>query len=89
MLIYFKVFHKAIAFNEFLFKINIKDSPNCDFCKTITESFIHVFCECDTIKFIWDDLVKIIQDKEVFQFPILKRCLGFIKINFLPIYFYV
>ena len=41
---YFKVFHKAIAINDFLFKINRKDSPNCNFCKKkIPESSIHVF----------------------------------------------
>ena len=40
---YFKVFHKAITFNDFLFKINRKDSSNCGFCKTFPESIIHVF----------------------------------------------
>ena len=46
---YFKVFHKAIAFNNFLFKINRKDSPNCDFCKNYPESIIHIFCECEYV----------------------------------------
>ena len=30
---YLKVFHKAITFNDFIFKIIRKDSPNCDFCE--------------------------------------------------------
>ena len=30
---YFKVFHKAIAVNEFLFKIKRKDSPKCTLCE--------------------------------------------------------
>ena len=40
---YFKIFHKAIAFNAFLFKMNRKDSDCCDFCKKIPETIIHVF----------------------------------------------
>ena len=39
---YFKIFHKAIAFNDFLFKINLKDSPNCAFCDEVPESIIHI-----------------------------------------------
>ena len=30
---YFKVFHKAIAVNEFLFKIKRKESPKCTLCE--------------------------------------------------------
>ena len=54
------------------------------------ESSIHVFCESDIIKFIWDVLVKIIQDKEAnsfFQFQILKRMFGICKDNFLTYLF--
>ena len=40
---YFKIFHKAIALNDFLFKINRKNSPNCDFCDKFPESIIHIF----------------------------------------------
>ena len=42
---YFKVFHKAIAFNDFLFKINRKDSSLCDFCNKFPETITHIFCE--------------------------------------------
>ena len=86
---YFKVFHKAIAFNDFLFKINRKDSPNCNFCKKFPESSIHIFCECDNIKLIWDDLVKIIQDKEDISFSIsnFEKMFGIYKDNFLTYLF--
>ena len=30
---YFKIFHKTIALNTFLYKIKRKDSPNCAFCE--------------------------------------------------------
>ena len=65
---YFKIFHKAIAFNDFLFKINRKDSPNCAFCDEVPESIIHIFCECDFVRPIWEELLKIIKDKHDIDF---------------------
>ena len=57
---YFKLFHKAIAFNDFLYKIKRKDSPNCSFCDKMPETFIHVFCDCEVVKPIWEDLIQLI-----------------------------
>ena len=65
---YFKVFHNAIAFNDFLFKIKRKDSPNCMFCKKLPETIIHFFCECEVVKPIWNDLDKIIRNKHDIDF---------------------
>ena len=59
---YFKIFHKAIAFNDFLFKINRRNSPNCDFCDKFPESVIHIFCECDFVRPVWEELFKVIKD---------------------------
>ena len=59
---YFKIFHKAIAFNDFLFKINRRNSPNCDFCDKFPELVIHIFCECDFVRPVWEELFKIIKD---------------------------
>ena len=36
----FKIFHKAIAFNDCLFEIDRKNSPNCD---KFPDSIIHIF----------------------------------------------
>ena len=47
---YFKLFHKVIALNEFLYKIKRKDSPNCTFCQILPETVIHVFIECQYVK---------------------------------------
>ena len=54
---YFKIFHKAIAFNDFLFKINRRNAPNCDFCDKFPESVIHIFCECNFVRPVWEELV--------------------------------
>jgi len=67
---YFKTFHKAIAFNDFLFKIKRKDSPNCCFCDKYPESIIHIFCECEVVIPLWKNIVKIINDKEDANFTI-------------------
>ena len=60
---YFKVFYKAIAFNSFLFKIGRKDSPLCSFCSKSPETTLHVFCECEKVRPIWDELLQLINDK--------------------------
>ena len=61
---YFKIFHNAIAFNDFLFKIKRTDSPNCCFCKKFPETIIHFFCECEIARSLWIDLFNIIRSKE-------------------------
>ena len=67
---YFKIFHNAIAFNDFLFKINRKDSPNCIFCNNHPETIIHFFCECEVAKSLWKDLINIIKSKEDIDFSV-------------------
>ena len=80
-----KVFHKAIAFNNFLFKINRKDSPNSDFCKNYPESIIHILCDCEYVIPIWDELLKIIHDKHDIDFSLsnFDETFGIYQDNFL------
>ena len=59
---FFKVFHKAIAFNAFLYKIKRKDSPNCAFCEKLPKT-VHIFCDCEIVSPVWQDLVDILQSK--------------------------
>ena len=84
---YFKIFHKAIPFNDFfLFKINRKASVCHDFCKKKNpEAIIHVFCECDFVKPIWDGLIKIIKEKHDIDFSIsnFEKMFGAFKDNFI------
>ena len=61
---YFKVFHKPIAFNDILFKIKRRDSPYCSFCKKVEETIIHVFIQCDKVKPIWNEVIRIINQNE-------------------------
>ena len=60
---YFKLFHRAIGLNDFLYKIKRKDSPNCSFCNTAPETYKHIFIECPVVKPIWDKAIKVISQK--------------------------
>ena len=60
---YFKIFHKAIALNQFLYKINRRDSPKCSLCDTGDETMIHLFCECDKVTSIWQGVLDVISQK--------------------------
>ena len=60
---YFKLFHRAIGLNDFLFKIKRKDSPNCSFCNIAPETYKHIFIECPVVKPIWDEVIKVIIQK--------------------------
>ena len=82
---YFKTFHRAIAFNDFLHKIKRKDSPNCDFCNKFPESITHIFGECEKVTPIWDKFVSIIQNKEDINFTIstFDKIFGVYKDKFL------
>ena len=57
---YFKIFHKAIALNDFLFKIKRKNSPNCSLCDKKEETMVHLFCECEKVTPVWQNLLVII-----------------------------
>ena len=60
---YFTLFHRAIALNVFLQKIGRKDTPICSSCCNPRETFVHLFCECDKVKPIWQELQHFINTK--------------------------
>ena len=60
---YFKVFHRVICTNQFLHKIGRTDSPLCYFCQNSSESYIHMFCDCDKVLPLWDNLSTFIYKK--------------------------
>ena len=51
------------ALNKFLHKIKRKDSPNCSFCNTEPQTFIHFFIDCNIVKSIWDQTLNSINKK--------------------------
>ena len=59
---YIKLFHKAIALNDFLYKIKRIDSPNSSFCKSAPET-LHIFIDCKVVKPVWDKTIEVICQK--------------------------
>ena len=47
----------------FLYKIGRKDNPLCSFCGNQPETFVHLFCDCDKVKPIWQELQNFINTK--------------------------
>jgi len=80
---YFKFFHRAICTNQFLHKIGRADSPNCHFCKNFPESIFHLFCECEKVSQLWDDLCFLINNVsgESFIFSNFDKMFGVLDIS--------
>ena len=56
-LLYFqyKILHRVLATNSFLFKIGIADSDTCTFCEQFSETIQHIFFDCEkTSSFLSD-----------------------------------
>ena len=51
----FKLLHRRLATNSFLKKIGVKESDWCTFCKTETESLIHLFWSCGVTSIFWQE----------------------------------
>ena len=86
---YFKLFHRAIALNYFLFKIKRKDSPNCAFCNTTPETYIHLFVECPVVKPVWEKTIKVIVEKtkQAWNPTVFEKMFGFDNDKFLTYLF--
>ena len=61
---FIKLFYRAIALNDFLFKIKRKDSPLCSFCNNSPETFLHLFISCPRIQSLWQKTVDLVNQKE-------------------------
>ena len=54
------MFHGFVAFNNFPFKIGIKDSPDCTFCDRCPKTLIHICYDCNYVSPIFSDLMSFI-----------------------------
>ena len=48
-----KIVHRIIPTNNWLFKCNLVNTKNCNFCKIHTETIEHLFWECPISKTLW------------------------------------
>ena len=51
--IQFRTLHRRFYTNNLLFKMKIKESPNCNFCKELEDSNEHMLLECENVKDLW------------------------------------
>ena len=53
----FKLLHRIIPCNHWLYIMKIKDSPDCTFCNT-DDNLIHYFAECERVQPFWKSFEK-------------------------------
>ena len=49
----YRIIHRILGTNKFLFKIKIKQSDKCTFCNEVTEEIEHIFWTCHKIADLW------------------------------------
>ena len=52
----YKLVHRILASNTYLYKFGLKEIDCCSFCKTNPETLEHLFYECDHVKYFWYEL---------------------------------
>ena len=59
----YRIVHRILATNKFLYNIKIIQSPLCSFCKNEEETLLHLFIGCDLVNDIWNQLEMWIYEK--------------------------
>ena len=60
---YVKSFHKAIATNDFLYKIKRSDTELCSLCSQLNDSIQHFMVECTVVNPLWKCVEKFLSSK--------------------------
>ena len=53
----FKIIHNIIPTNLSLYKMNIKETPQCEHCLFQNETLVHIFLECSVVESFWKDVI--------------------------------
>ena len=54
----FKLIHRRISTNRYLFKVGLSSSEQCSFCENTSGSLLHPFWECPKTKVFWNEVIK-------------------------------
>ena len=86
---YFKIFTKQLPLMMFYSNLTAEIPLTLIFYDKFPESVIHIFCECDFVRPIWEELFKIIKDKYDIDFSAsnFDKILEFLETNSWLIYF--
>ena len=52
----YKILHRILPTNQFLFKIKYLDTSKCSLCQECDETLYHIFWECSKVKKLWSEL---------------------------------
>lgn len=77
----YQILHRIVPTNNYLYKIKLKDSPLCSFCKLNIETIEHLFTECPEVKDIWYRIEELFLTKYNVSFIFDKRSILFGKYN--------
>ena len=74
----FKFIHRRIATNKFLYRIGVKSSPTCNFCRHESQDLMHLFFHCSAVKTFWTEVNKWLFELDAFvsSLSILDICFG-------------
>ena len=59
----YRIVHRIIATNKFLYNIKIKNDPLCSFCNNETETIEHLFYNCSHVILFWKKVEDWIKEK--------------------------
>ena len=63
----YKIVHNYIANNRILYKMNLLNSPRCNFCQLYSQDTSHLFLECLEVKNFWYKVNKWLQEEQGIQ----------------------
>ena len=77
----FKLLHRRISTNRYLFKIGLISSELCSFRESSTETLLHLFWECPRVKIFWNEVKDWLGTFSCFSTKCftLQSCLGFVE----------
>jgi hypothetical protein len=68
----FRILHRILPVNEYLFKLKLKDSPLCSYCNVENESIEHLFWSCVHTSRLLNE-VKLVCERNNIQFQVNER----------------
>ena len=67
--------HSIVFWNDRLLYFKCVDSNVCSFCKNEKENFYHIYCECNVIKAIWDQVIMYAKKHDFFIYNLDPKCI--------------
>lgn len=59
----FKLFHRVLPTQEFLFKVGISETDVCRLCHEEIETLLHYFCFCPVVTIFWTELFQWLREQ--------------------------